>query len=72
MTDEKDQLIQELSERIKSLEEKEDSRITWFGQVYDKKTFNFLIRVTIGMFALIAVGVIVLVTSDISNPFWAL
>ena len=42
MTDDKDELIQELADKIKALEEKDKNRINTPWGIYDQKTFNWL------------------------------
>ena len=61
MQDDKDELIRELSEKIQSLEEKENNRVNTPWGVYDKKTFNILIW---GSMAFMILVTIVLVSSD--------
>ena len=67
MTDEKDQLIQELSERINTLEEKENNRVNTPWGVYDQKHFNILFWIGAGMVGLATIFIIYVVTSD--DPF---
>ena len=67
MTDDKDQLIQEMSERIKTLEKKEDNRVSTPWGVFDQDTFNILFWIGAGFMALTAIGVAIVVTSD--DPF---
>jgi hypothetical protein len=64
MTDDKDELIQELAGKIKALEEKENNRISTPWGVYDQKTFNWLFWGGI-IFTVLFVAYVV--TSD--NPF---
>tara|TARA_B110000003_G_scaffold253323_1_gene268523 strand:+ start:2157 stop:2363 length:207 start_codon:yes stop_codon:yes gene_type:complete len=61
MQNDKDELIRELSEKIQSLEEKENNRVSTPWGVYDKKTFNILIW---GGMAFMILITIVLVSSD--------
>ena len=62
--DDKDELIREMSNKIKSLEEKEKNRINTPWGVYDKKTFNILFW---GGMAFMILFTLYLVSSD--NPF---
>ena len=67
MTDDKDQLIQEMSERIKALEKKEDNRVSTPWGVFDKDTFNTLFWIGAGFMLLATIGVVFVVTND--DPF---
>jgi hypothetical protein len=61
MTDDKDELIQEMSERIKTLEKKEDNRVSTPWGVYDQGTFNTLFWIGMGFFGLAIAFVIYVV-----------
>ncbi len=64
MTDDKDELIQELADKVKALEEKDKNRISTPWGVYDKNYFNILFWGGM-IFSILFVAYIV--TSD--NPF---
>ena len=67
MTDEKDRLILEMSERIEALEKKEERRVSTPWGVFDKDTFNTFFWIGAGVMLLATIGVIFVVTSD--DPF---
>jgi uncharacterized membrane protein YukC len=67
MSDDTDELIREMSEKIKSLEEKENNRVSTPWGVYDKKTFNIFFWFGMGLFVVIAIAIAMLVMSD--DPF---
>ena len=67
MTEDKDDLIREMSEKIKSLEEKEKNRISTPWGVFDKKTYNVMVWFQIGILVVVGIGIGILIFSD--DPF---
>jgi type VI protein secretion system component VasF len=67
MTDDKDELIRELADKVKALEEKDKNRISTPWGVYDQKTFNLMFWGGMIIFTFAALFVAYIVTSD--NPF---
>ena len=61
MTDDKDELIQEMSERINALEKKEDERVNTPWGVYNQKSFNLYFRMAMVFMGITAIAVIYLV-----------